>query len=135
MTNPFIGPELAALLASRADPTADFSFSKRFNALGGRNGSTTHDVWQLTVGMDGALAGTDTWSYDVYWSQGRSTLNEIQSGNVRLPRVEELLDAPDGGVSLCEGGLNLFGNAPIRCGVPGSHFSHGEEPDQHRTSR
>ncbi|MDP2325746.1 MAG: TonB-dependent receptor, partial [Gammaproteobacteria bacterium] len=103
----------AALLATRANPLADFSFNKRFNALGGRNGSTTHDVWQMTVGMDGALVGTDTWEYDVYFSQGRSTLNEIQGGNVRLPRVEQLLDAADGGASLCAGGLNLFGNVPI----------------------
>lgn len=113
VTNPFIPAELAALLATRATPGADFTFNKRFNSLGGRNGSTTHDVWQMMVGMDGALAGTDTWTYDVYFSQGRSTLNEIQSGNVRLPRVEELLDRADGGAGLCAGGLNLFGNSPI----------------------
>ncbi|MDV7390662.1 hypothetical protein RZS08_04875, partial [Arthrospira platensis SPKY1] len=57
--------------------------------------------------------GTETWTYDVYWSQGRSTLNEIQGGNVRLNRVNELLAAADGGASLCAGGLNLFGAAPI----------------------
>lgn len=113
VTNPFIPAELAALLATRTTPAADFSFNKRFNSLGGRNGSTTHDVWQLMVGMDGELAGTDTWTYDVYFSQGRSTLNEIQTGNVRLPRVEELLDRLDGGAGLCAGGLNLFGNVPI----------------------
>ncbi|MEQ9505835.1 MAG: TonB-dependent receptor [Hyphomonas sp.] len=113
VSNPFIGPELAALLATRGDPTADFSFNKRFKALGGRVGSTTHDVWQFTTGMDGALVGTDTWTYDVYYSQGRSTLNEIQGGNVRIPQVEQLLDAVDGGASLCDGGLNLFGAAPI----------------------
>ncbi len=92
---------------------APFTFNKRFNALGGRNGSTTHDVWQMMVGMDGKLAGTDTWTYDVYFSQGRSTLNEVQGGNVRLPRVEELLDRADGGAGICAGGLNLFGNTPI----------------------
>jgi iron complex outermembrane recepter protein len=113
VTNPFIGPELAALLASRANPTADFSHSKRFNSLGGRVGSTTHDVWQMTIGMDGALVGTDTWTYDAYYSQGRSTFNEIQGGNVRIPQVETLLDAADGGASICAGGLNLFGSTPI----------------------
>ncbi|MFN3313054.1 MAG: TonB-dependent receptor domain-containing protein [Hyphomonas sp.] len=113
VTNPFIGPELAALLASRADPAAPFTFNKRFNALGGRVGSTTHDVWQMTLGFDGSLMDTQTWTYDVYWSQGRSTLNEIQGGNVRLDRTRELLNAADGGASLCAGGLNLFGSAPI----------------------
>lgn len=113
VTNPFIPSELAGLLATRANPTADFSLNKRFKALGGRVGSTTHDVWQFTTGVDGALAGTDTWTYDVYFSQGRSTLNEIQGGNVVIPNVETLLDAADGGASICTGGLNLFGNSPI----------------------
>lgn len=92
---------------------APFLFSKRFNSLGGRVGSTTHDVWQMTVGFDGKLMGTETWTYDVYMSQGRSTLNEIQTGNVRRDRVQTLLNAADGGASLCAGGLNLIGNAPI----------------------
>lgn len=115
VTNPFIAGNapLQALLASRANPTAPFSISKRFNALGGRVGSTTHDVWQMTVGFDGKLMGTETWTYDVYMSQGRSTLNEIQTGNVRRDRVQTLLNAADGGASLCAGGLNLLGNQPI----------------------
>lgn len=113
VTNPFIGADLAALLATRADPTAPFALSKRFNALGGRVGSTTHDVWQMTMGFDGALMGTESWTYDVYYSHGRSTLNEIQTGNVRRDRVQTLMDAADGGASLCAGGLNLIGNAPI----------------------
>lgn len=115
VTNPFItgNAPLQALLASRANPTAPFAISKRFNALGGRVGSTTHDVWQMTVGFDGKLMGTETWTYDVYMSQGRSTLNEIQTGNVRRDRVQTLLNAADGGASLCAGGLNLLGNQPI----------------------
>lgn len=113
VTNPFIGSELAALLATRADPTAPFAIAKRFNTLGGRVGSTTHDVWQMTMGFDGSLMGTESWTYDVYYSHGRSTLNEIQGGNVRRDRVQTLLNAADGGASLCTGGLNLMGNAPI----------------------
>ena len=49
----------------------------------------------------------------MYASYGRSVLNELQGGNVRLDRTQELLEAADGGVSICAGGLNLFGNAPI----------------------
>lgn len=111
VTNPFIPTELAALLATRATPGADFTYNKRFSALGGRTGYNTHDVWQLVGGTTGDI--TESWSYDVYGSWGRSVRNEVQGGNVRLPRTEELLDAADGGASLCEGGLNLFGNAPI----------------------
>lgn len=111
VTNPFIPAELAGLLATRATPGADFSYSKRFSTLGGRTGYNTHDVWQLVGGFDGAI--TDTWSYDVYGTWGRSVRNEVQGGNVRLNRTEQLLDAADGGASICAGGLNLFGNATI----------------------
>ena len=111
VTNPFIPTQLAGLLATRATPGADFTFNKRFSALGGRTGYNTHDVWQLVAGVEGDL--TENWSYDVYASYGRSVRNELQGGNVRLPRVEQLLDAADGGASVCEGGLNLFGDTVI----------------------
>lgn len=119
VTNPFIPAQLAGLLASRPDnpatpaneTTAGVVFSKRFNDLGGRTGFNTHDVWQLTVGGTGDI--TDSWQYDVYASYGRSVLNELQGGNVRIDRTQQLLNAADGGASLCAGGLNLFGSAPI----------------------
>lgn len=119
VTNPFIGAQLAAVLAARPNPTAPFAFSKRFNDLGGRTGYNTHDVWQGTLGTKGAIGGTDTWQYDVYASYGRSVLNEIQGGNVRRDRVQTLLDAPtiaamntaSGGA--CPNGLNLFGQGAL----------------------
>ncbi|MBB6096533.1 outer membrane receptor protein involved in Fe transport [Povalibacter uvarum] len=111
VTNPFIPTSLAYLAANRANPTAPLSFSKRFNDLGGRTGYNTHDVWQLTIGGTGDI--TETWTYDVYASYGRSVQNEVQGGNVRRDRVQALLNAADGGASLCAGGLNLFGSAAI----------------------
>lgn len=111
VTNPFIPTQLKAGLATRANPTADFSYNKRFKALGGRTGDNTHDVWQIVAGTEGDL--TEGWSYDAYGSWGRSVRNEIQGGNVRLNRTEELLDRADGGVGICQGGLNLFGDTPI----------------------
>lgn len=127
VTNPFIPTQLAAVLAARPNPTADFAFSKRFNDLGGRTGYTNHDVWQLTTGFKGDLIGTDTWTYDVYASYGRSVMNEIQGGNVRRDRVAQLLGdqrfrtgpaptiAEQAALSgnACPNGLNLFGNLPI----------------------
>ncbi len=110
-TNPFLPQQIKTLLASRANPTAAFSFNKRFNTLGGRTGSNNHDVMQVTTGTRGLITGS--WNYDVYASYGRSTNNEIQGGNVRLDRTQNLLNAADGGRSLCEGGLNLFGAAAI----------------------
>jgi len=111
VTNPFIPASLKPLLASRANPTAPIAFSKRFNTLGGRTGFNTHDVWQLVSGATGDLVGS--WNYDVYATYGRSVNAEIQGGNVRRDRTQALLNAADGGRSLCAGGLNLFGNAAI----------------------
>lgn len=111
VTNPFLSGQAQTLLASRANPTAPFAFSKRFNNLGGRTGYNTHDVLQLTSGTRGLIAGS--WNYDVYASYGRSVQNEIQGGNVRRDRTQTLLDAADGGASLCAGGLNLFGSAQL----------------------
>jgi outer membrane receptor protein involved in Fe transport len=111
VTNPFIPTQLAGLLAQRTNPTAAFAFDKRFSDLGGRTGYNTHDVWQLTAGTTGKIS--ENWRYDVYANYGRSVLNEIQGGNVRRDRTQALLNAADGGVSQCAGGLNLFGNAPI----------------------
>jgi len=111
VTNPFLTQQVRDLLATRANPTAPFSFAKRFNDLGARTGFTTHDVWQLTTGATGDLIGS--FSYDIYGSFGRSVLNEAQNGNVRRDRTQTLLNAADGGASMCAGGLNLFGSAPI----------------------
>ncbi|MFM8479878.1 MAG: TonB-dependent receptor domain-containing protein [Gammaproteobacteria bacterium] len=111
VTNPFLTTQLRTLLASRPNPTAPFDLAKRFNALGGRTGFNTHDVWQLTTGATGDLVGT--WTYDAYATYGRSVLNEIQGGNVRRDRTQALLNAADGGRSICAGGLNLFGSAEI----------------------
>ncbi len=124
VTNPFIPQELRALLASRTRtttvggvttvtpvPNEAFSFSKRFNDLGGRTGYNNHDVWQMVAGAKGDI--WNSWTYDVYYSYGRSVQSELQGGNVRRDRTQTLLNAADGGASICAGGLNLFGNAPI----------------------
>jgi iron complex outermembrane recepter protein len=107
VTNPFIPADIAALAASRANPDAPLILNYRFNNIGGRTGFNTHDVWQLVAGTRGLIAGS--WNYDVYGSWGRSVNTEIQGGNIRIPQTQALLNAADGGASLCAGGLNLFG--------------------------
>ena len=114
VTNPFLSAQARALAATRANPTAPIAFSKRFNALGPRVSDNTFDVWQVTLGSTGKLGKMlDDWTYDAFWSYGRTILNETQDGNVRRTQVQAMLDAADGGASLCTGGLNLFGSAPI----------------------
>ncbi|MBI1682609.1 TonB-dependent receptor domain-containing protein [Caulobacter hibisci] len=108
VTNPFISDDLATLLASRADPDADFTLNKRFSDVGARISNTTFDVVQAAGGVRGDT-GLKDWTYDVYASFGRSKQKEVQSGNVSRTAVETLLDAADGGASLCDGGYDPFG--------------------------
>jgi outer membrane receptor protein involved in Fe transport len=113
VTNPFWSAQARDLLASRATPAARTTYSKRFNSLGGRTGFNTHDVWQGVAGATGDIGLLNFWTYDVYATYGRSVQTEVQGGNVRVPRLQQLLDAADGGASLCAGGFNPFGPTPL----------------------
>lgn len=113
VTNPFIPAELRSVLASRPNPTANFQLNKRFNALGPRKGAEAYTVYQITTGIRGDLEFTRDWTYDAYLSYGRVDNVTTQSGNVSRSAVQRLLDAPDGGVSLCAGGFNPFGESAL----------------------
>lgn len=115
-TNPNVPASLIPLLDSRPTPSAGIPMGYRFKSLGGRTGYNNHDVWQLVAGAKGALMGD--WSYDLYYSYGRSVQTEIQGGNVRVPRVTALLTSTtDGtaGYTACQasGGFNPFGDNPL----------------------
>ena len=104
--NPNIPSDLATILASRADPTADFRFRRRMLETGPRSRSLDYTAQQYTLGLMGDL--TDTWTYDVFASFGELEYTEVQGGNLSRAAFQELLEAPDGGQALC-GGFNPFG--------------------------
>ena len=115
-TNPFIPAALRQILASRTgdDPTLagsgateDFRARKRFTQLGPRDSNNSFDVYQILGGLRGKLP--NGWRWDVYAANGKTNLVELQRGNVSVSAVEQLLDAPDGGASLCSGGFDFFG--------------------------
>jgi outer membrane receptor protein involved in Fe transport len=115
LTNPFLAnilaaqPLFAAMLASRPDPTAPIQINKRFQGLGGfRNSITANNVYQFIAGLNGVLGDTMTW--DVYASHGQTLSTYSNTGASSFSRVQKLLDAPDGGASLCAGGFNPFGD-------------------------
>jgi iron complex outermembrane receptor protein len=111
-TNPFIGTTLRSFLNSRANPNGSFLLNKRFTEVGGRIGNDRYNVYQLTAGVRGDIADSE-WTYDVYAQYGRVDNTTTQSGNVSRSAVQRLLDAPDGGRSLCEGGFNPFGESNL----------------------
>ncbi|KQW83235.1 TonB-dependent receptor plug domain-containing protein [Brevundimonas sp. Root1279] len=113
VTNPFIPADLATFLAARPNPTGSFLLNKRFNALGGRRATENYNVYQGTVGLRGDLVGLRDWTYDIYAQYGRNLRTTVQTGNVSRSAVQRLLDAPDGGASLCAGGFDPFGETEL----------------------
>jgi len=104
-TNPYIPPDLKFLMDSRSSPAADLRLAKRLEELGPRTASSQYDVYQLTAGARGPLAGD--WQYEAYVQYGENEQNEKQSGNALRSRINDLVYAPDGGASVC-GEFNLF---------------------------
>ncbi|TIX50258.1 TonB-dependent receptor domain-containing protein [Alteraurantiacibacter aquimixticola] len=119
-TNPFIPADFAALLASRTlDNTnlvgtgADEPFLMRQRTLdiGLRQSDYTNQVFQVLGGLRGEL--TDSWSYELSYSFGRTNIDQEQTGNVDTQRLFDMLNDPNGGADQCEGGFNPFGRQPI----------------------
>ncbi|MCW5573621.1 MAG: TonB-dependent receptor [Steroidobacteraceae bacterium] len=109
VSNPWIPADLAQLLASRNDPTAPFRFEKRFQEEAGpRNFDRTFDTFQFLAGFEGRIDRIEG-SWEVYGSRGNTRKIERNQGSVLVDSLKALLNAPDGGVSLCEGGYNPFG--------------------------
>jgi outer membrane receptor protein involved in Fe transport len=118
-----VSPELEALLASRNDPDADFSFNygldfSAFGAAGAHDRSIYSETRtnQISFGLRGDVDGIDgTW--DVLVSEGRSKLDVRLEGYASLERTRTLFTrSPNWGY-----GFFAQGNA----GVPGGGFSGG----------
>ena len=106
--NPFVPADLATLLASRPSPTDPFIYSRRMNESGNRVQTNDWSVYQLQVGASGGLpVGDLTW--DLFATRGETQYNETDTGYPSLSALQQLLNAPDGGRSLCAGGYNPFG--------------------------
>ena len=114
-TNPFLqslltaNPGVAAILASRPSPTGTLNLNKRFLGIGGyRDAVNANNVYQFLGGINGTARDTLTW--ELYASHGQTLTNYSSSGAVRFSTIQTLLNAADGGASLCAGGFNPFGN-------------------------
>lgn len=112
VSNPFIPAELRSVLATRSNPLGSFLLDKRFVALGPRRGAELYDAYQMTTGVRGDLFFGD-WTYDAYASYGRVDRTTTQTGNVSRSAVQSLLNATDGGASLCAGGFDWYGETTL----------------------
>jgi outer membrane receptor protein involved in Fe transport len=112
--------DFAALLASRtgdnpalvgAGATEPFLMRQRTLDAGLRQSGFDNNVVQYLVGGRGSLG--EKWRWDLHASEGRTTIDVNQSGNIDTDRMLDLLAAPDGGASQCAGGFNPFGRQPL----------------------
>ena len=121
VTNPFIPADFATLLASRtgdnpalvgAGASEPFLMRQRTLGVGLRQSGFENNVVQYLLGARGSFGG-DNWRWEAHASEGRTTIDNNQSGNIETDRLFGLLAAADGGASQCEGGFDPFGRNPI----------------------
>lgn len=112
VTNPFIPADLATILASRPNPTANFNWSARYVGVPYKGWDENYKVQQYLGGLKGDI--TEGWTFDGFVAYDRSVHSSIMHNAVLKSRVQQLLSAPDGGASLCAGGFNPFGDANAR---------------------
>lgn len=108
LSNPFIPEDLRTLLASRADPDAAFTLHKRFGEAGPRTFERENESWQWLGGIKGRLEALNG-SWELYAANGRSTIDEHNHGAVVSQSLNTLINAADGGASICDGGYDPFG--------------------------
>ena len=87
--------ELAALLNSRPDAEAPWTYSGGLDYLGNFRTETTSNVYQVIGGLDGdILVGGNDWSWEFYASHGKTSVNAQQpEGFPFLPRLQNLFNA------------------------------------------
>ena len=110
VTNPFIPSDLRTLLASRPDPNARFTWNGRYVGLPAKSWDEHYDTSQYLVGLKGSLP-FESWTWDVYGSYDDTNHLQSNYNAVLKSQVQNLLNAPDGGNSICAGGFNPFGLA------------------------
>lgn len=116
--NPAIPADLLALIL--ADPasytggaTANIRVHKRFEEIGTRNSLRTTNGFQILTGLRGDL--NDTWSYDTFFNFSRSTVDQIQTGNISTAAFQAGVLCDTGPTAVASGCtvpyVDIFGGA------------------------
>ena len=112
ITNPFIPADLRTILASRPNPSAVFTINGRYVGVPYKRFDEQYNVQQYLGGLRGEIASG--WTFDAFASYDESVHNQTIGNAVVKSRVQTLLNAADGGASICSGGYNPFGDANAR---------------------
>lgn len=116
LSDPNINPTLLALMTNdpntnNGDGTATIRTARRYEELGTRNSLRDTSAFQTVFGVRGAI--NDTWSYDVFANYSRSSVSQIQSGNLSASAVQQGVLCWDQSLPGCAGVpyVNIFGGA------------------------
>ena len=99
--NPFIDPASQQILSDAIgsgvdtdgdgiDDTGSFLLRRRLVEVGPRFNNDTRNTFQILGGVRGDLF-VDNWTYDVSYSEGRTTNSNFQTGNVNRGRFDQAL--------------------------------------------
>jgi outer membrane receptor protein involved in Fe transport len=109
ITNPFMPADLKAVMMSRPNPNAPLIYywgSGRVHPLQ----ITTDDqsIAQAVFGLKGKVPDFRDWTWDISANLGHATDRTHATTNILRSAITTLLNAPDGGRSICPGGYNPF---------------------------
>lgn len=110
LSNPFIPADLRTILASRPDANASFQWFSRFVGVPAKQWDEQYNTDQVLAGLRGNVPNSE-WTWDAYVSTDRTIHNQALFNAVLTSRVQDLLNSPNGGTSICAGGYNPFGIA------------------------
>ncbi|OWK27990.1 TonB-dependent receptor domain-containing protein [Sphingomonas mucosissima] len=107
-SNPFVTPDLRIALNARRRPNDPVLYYFTGTRAGRLRVVEDYDVYQFLGGVKGKITDTSL-NYDVYASYGETDQTESTFNQYSRSRLNTLLQAPDGGRSVCDGGYNPFG--------------------------
>jgi outer membrane receptor protein involved in Fe transport len=112
LDNPNISADLLTIIegdpsSNNGDGTADLRIARRYEELGTRNSLRDTSSFQLVFGARGDF--NENWSYDVFSNYSRSSVSQIQSGNLSVSALQLGI--------LCDGGPTALANSSCD-GVP-----------------
>jgi len=81
-----LGTIIANSSANNGDGTAAIGFTRRYQEVGTRNSLRDTASFQILTGLRGDLS--EDWSYDTYFNFTRSSISQIQSGNISASAVQ-----------------------------------------------
>ncbi len=92
--NAFVSPSLAALAATRTNPTADLDLSRRMVEIGARQETRNSDQYQINLGLKADLGSG--WTADGNYSYARTEFTTSIKNDVSRSRLTAALSAGPG---------------------------------------